>query len=44
MFVYLNGEFIDEAEAMIPVRDRGFVLGDGVFPFWWGYRVRIGVR
>ena len=29
--VYLNGEFIPESRAGIPIRDRGFVLGDAVF-------------
>jgi D-alanine transaminase len=29
--VYLNGEFLPLAEAKIPVLDRGFILGDGVY-------------
>lgn len=29
--VWLNGEFLDEGTARIPVTDRGFLLGDGAF-------------
>jgi D-alanine transaminase len=29
--VYLNGEFLPQAEARVPVLDRGFVFGDGVY-------------
>ena len=31
MIVFLNGQFIEENEAALPVTDRGFTLGDGVF-------------
>lgn len=31
MSVYLNGRFMPLAEAKIPVLDRGFVFGDGVY-------------
>jgi aminodeoxychorismate lyase len=31
MFVFLNGQFLPEAEAVIPVNDRGFMYGDGLF-------------
>lgn len=31
MFVFLNGSFLPEAEAVVPVNDRGFLLGDGLF-------------
>jgi len=31
MKVYLNGEVIDEREALIPAADRGVLFGDGVF-------------
>ncbi len=31
MSIYLNGEFMPMAEAKVPVLDRGFVLGDGVY-------------
>ena len=31
MTVYLNGEFLPLAEARIPVLDRGFIFGDGVY-------------
>ena len=29
--VYLNGEFMPLAEARVPVLDRGFIFGDGVY-------------
>lgn len=29
--VYLNGEFMPDTEARIPVLDRGFIFGDGVY-------------
>lgn len=29
--VYLNGEFLPLAEARVPVMDRGFLFGDGVY-------------
>ncbi|HEY5044107.1 MAG TPA: aminotransferase class IV, partial [Verrucomicrobiae bacterium] len=31
MFVFLNGKFLPEADAVVPVNDRGFLLGDGLF-------------
>ena len=31
MKVWLNGELLDEADATISPRDRGLLLGDGVF-------------
>lgn len=31
MTVYLNGEFLPLEEARIPVLDRGFIFGDGVY-------------
>jgi len=31
MQVYLNGSWIDHAEAMIPVDDRGFLFADGIY-------------
>lgn len=31
MIVYLNGEWLSDAEARIPITDRGFLYGDGVF-------------
>jgi D-alanine transaminase len=42
--VYLNGEFLPLSEARVPVLDRGFIFGDGVYevvpvygrqPFRW---------
>jgi len=44
MIVYLNGQFVEEAEARVSVFDRGFLYGDGLFetlrarhgrPFRW---------
>jgi len=41
---FLNGRFIPEAEAVVPITDRGFLYGDGLFetirvqnstPLWW---------
>lgn len=29
--VYLNGQFLPMAEATVPVLDRGFIFGDGVY-------------
>ena len=37
--VYLNGAYLPKAEAAVPVEDRGFLLGDGVYevvPFYEG--------
>ena len=31
MFVFLNGQFVPEAEAVVSVSDRGFLYGDGLF-------------
>lgn len=31
MRVYLNGQYIDKADAKVSVDDRGFVFGDGVY-------------
>lgn len=31
MFTWLNGDFIDETIARVPVNDRGFLYGDGLF-------------
>jgi len=31
MSVYLNGRFLPLAEAKVPVLDRGFIFGDGVY-------------
>ncbi|HEX9180406.1 MAG TPA: aminotransferase class IV, partial [Burkholderiales bacterium] len=31
MTVYLNGEFMPLEEARVPVLDRGFIFGDGVY-------------
>lgn len=31
MIVFLNGKFVPSAEALVPVNDRGFMYGDGLF-------------
>ena len=31
MVVFLNGQFVPEAQAVVPVNDRGFLYGDGLF-------------
>ena len=31
MIVYLNGKFVDKAQATVSVDDRGFLFGDGVY-------------
>jgi branched-chain amino acid aminotransferase len=31
MIVYLNGEWLDEGDATVPITDRGFLFADGVF-------------
>jgi len=31
MVVFLNGQFVPEPQAVIPVTDRGFTYGDGLF-------------
>jgi aminodeoxychorismate lyase len=31
MVVFLNGNFMAEADAVVPLNDRGFMLGDGIF-------------
>jgi aminodeoxychorismate lyase len=31
MIVFLNGNFLPEADAVVPLNDRGFLLGDGIF-------------
>ena len=38
MICYLNGEFVPLSEAKIPVLDRGFILGDGVYEVVPAYR------
>ena len=36
--VYLNGAFLPREEAMIPVDDRGFLFGDGIYEVTAVYR------
>jgi aminodeoxychorismate lyase len=31
MVVFLNGQFVPEAQAVVPVNDRGFTYGDGLY-------------
>ena len=31
MIVYFNGNFVPEAEAVVPINDRGLLYGDGLF-------------
>lgn len=31
---YLNGQFLSRSAASIPVEDRGFMFGDGVYEVW----------
>ncbi len=38
--VYLNGEYLPEDEARVPVTDRGFLLADGVYEVTPAYRGR----
>ncbi len=42
--VYLNGEFLPPEQARVPVSDRGFVFGDGVYeviPAYGGHLFRL---
>jgi branched-chain amino acid aminotransferase len=48
MIAFLNGRFVPEAEAVVPISDRGFLYGDGLFetlrvsqgcPMWWKLHV-----
>src|SRR5690242_9827696 len=34
MLLYLNGEFLPADQARVPVLDRGFIFGDGVYEVW----------
>lgn len=34
MLVYLNGSFVAAQDAHVPVTDRGFIFGDGVYEVW----------
>jgi D-alanine transaminase len=38
VIVYLNGAFLPVEEAMVPVLDRGFIYGDGVYEYVPVYR------
>jgi branched-subunit amino acid aminotransferase/4-amino-4-deoxychorismate lyase len=41
MLAYVNGQFVDDADAVVSARDRGFMLGDGVFDTWRTYGGRL---
>jgi D-alanine transaminase len=34
VLAYLNGQYLQRSAATIPVEDRGFVFGDGVYEVW----------
>ena len=34
VLAYLNGQYLSRSAASIPVEDRGFVFGDGVYEVW----------
>jgi len=34
VLAYLNGQFLPRSAATLPVEDRGFVFGDGVYEVW----------
>lgn len=38
--VYLNGRYVPESEAQVPVTDRGFLFADGVYEVTPAYRGR----
>lgn len=38
--VYLNGQFLPYEQAAIPVEDRGFLFGDGIYEVYRVYRGR----
>ncbi len=39
--IYLNGEIVEKANAVVSVYDSGFMLGDGV---WEGLRLHNGTN
>lgn len=42
--VYLNGDYLDADEARVPVLDRGFIFGDGIYevvPVFGGQPLRL---
>jgi len=41
MFVYLNGNFVPAGAATVPVHDRGFLFGDGVYEVIRSYGGRL---
>jgi branched-subunit amino acid aminotransferase/4-amino-4-deoxychorismate lyase len=41
VLAYVNGQFVEDEDAVVSVRDRGFMLGDGVFDTWRTYGGRL---
>ena len=41
MWVYLNGRFVEQKDAVVSVFDQGFLYGDGVFDTLRAYRGRL---
>lgn len=39
--VWMNGDFIPESQALVPIRDRSFTMGDGAFDTTRTFRHRI---
>ena len=44
MWIYLNGRFVQEAEAVISVVDHGFLYGDGVYETIRSYGDKVFMR
>ena len=42
--VYLNGELVPLSEARVPVLDRGFIFGDGIYEVAPLYAPRSRIR
>jgi D-alanine transaminase len=34
VLIYLNGSFLPKSEARVPIEDRGFIFGDGIYEVW----------
>ena len=41
MVVYLNGEYLSEEDARVPMDDRGFLFADGVYEVMRTYHRRV---
>jgi branched-chain amino acid aminotransferase len=44
MWIYLNDQFVEEAEAVVSVFDHGFLYGDGVYETLRSYKTKIFMR